>query len=142
MIAMLLAALLTSAAPAKDPPIVFAPIEGEIMKHPCDPRPCLVPQPRRAHAYEGGFGARFQQQVNCIRAPCPPASTTITLPDGGSVRVDRIGYARGTPAALRLRFDRAHPMIRFEGKLWITVDGKLAIVAPTSAALLPPFREE
>lgn len=141
MIAMLLAILLVPSAAAQDAPIVFAPIEGEIMKHRCDPRPCLIPQPRRARAYEGAFDAH-QHQVDCIGAPCPPASMIVTLPGGHSVRVDRLAYARGTPAELRLRFDPEHPVIRYEGKLWITVDGKLAIVAPTNAALLSRPRKK
>lgn len=137
LFALLAAALISvsssSTSQSNEAPVVFAPIEGEIETRRCDPRPCLVPQPQSAHAYEGQFSAQLQPQMNCIRAPCPQGGTIVTLPDGSPVRVGRIGYARGTPANLRVRFDRANPTIRYEGKLWITLDNKMAIIAPTRA---------
>ena len=143
MLLALLAAALISVPPsstsqARDEAVVFAPPVGEVENYRCDPRPCLIPQPQSAHVYEGQFGVRLQPTIYCIRAPCPQAGTTVTLPDGSSVRVGRIGYARGTPANLRVQLGRVTPAIRYEGKVWITLDRKLAIIAPTAATVPTP----
>lgn len=132
MLSVLFAASMIVMLPFQNP-VVFAPIEGEIERHRCDPRPCLLPQPQPAHLQAGRFSAYFQQQPNCIRAPCATAYTAVLLPDGTTVRVPRIGYARGTPPGLKLAFDRDHPFIRYEGKVWIRIGDGVAIIVPTSA---------
>lgn len=135
MFTILLATYLAVAAIA-DRPVTLAPPEEE-MPYRCDPRPCLRPQPQSAHAYEGTFSVHRQPQMQCRVAPCPRAETIVTLPRGETVAVERMAFAQGTPIALKLGFTPTRRTVRFEGRLWITLKGPVAILAPTKAAYVP-----
>lgn len=134
MVTTALVALVALASAQSGRPIILAPPEEAGPVRRCDPRPCLRPQPRRAAAYEGRFSVYAPPQIQCRVAPCPQARKIVTLPDGRSVRVDRIAYAQGTAQSVKLTFDSTRRRVAFEGKLWITLDGKVAILAPTKAA--------
>lgn len=134
MFATLLVSVVALAAAQSGPPSTLAPPEEAEPVRRCDPRPCLRPQPRPATAYEGRFSVYAPPQIQCRVAPCPQAGKIVTLPDGRSVRVERIAYAQGTAQSVKLMFDATRHRIAFEGKLWITLDGQVAILAPTKAA--------
>ena len=134
MFTTLFVSAVAMAAASPDTQIALAPPEEAGPPQRCDPRPCLRPQPKRASAYEGQFSVYDPPQIQCRVAPCPQAGRIVTLPDGRSVRVDRIAYAQGTAKTVKLAFDSTRRRIMFNGKLWITLDNKVAILAPRTAA--------
>lgn len=112
---------------------------------PCDPRPCLAPRPKLGPVYKGKFSVYHEAQIQCRVPPCPAAGAIVTLPDGTTMRVSRVTYAKGTPETLQLGADPRRRTIRFEGKLWITSSRSVAILAPVKASYdrnLPRRRAE